>query len=100
MPDNDVLSVIEREPPDIREGLMELRRLILETAAETDGSGKVVETLKMGPAELPDGKTQIRYDNPHCERWFRVGRHCALCFLQHQSCVGMARSLPIPHLWR
>ena len=64
MPDNDVLSVIEREPPDIREGLMELRRLILETAAETDGSGKVVETLKWGQpsylTEKPKSGTTIR----------------------------------------
>ena len=64
MPDNDALSVIEREPPDIREGLMELRRLILETAAETDGIGKVVETLKWGQpsylTEKPKSGTTIR----------------------------------------
>ena len=64
MPDNDVLSIIEREPPDIRAGLLELRRLILETAAETDGIGKVVETLKWGQpsylTEKPKSGTTIR----------------------------------------
>ncbi|WP_420337647.1 DUF1801 domain-containing protein [Roseibium sp.] len=64
MPDNDALSVIEREPPDIRAGLLELRRLILETASETDGAGKVVETLKWGQpsylTEKPKSGTTIR----------------------------------------
>lgn len=64
MPDNDVLSIIEREPPDIRAGLLELRRLILETATETDGIGKVVETLKWGQpsylTEKPKSGTTIR----------------------------------------
>jgi hypothetical protein len=64
VPDNDVLSIIEREPPDIRAGLLELRRLILETATETDGIGKVVETLKWGQpsylTEKPKSGTTIR----------------------------------------
>lgn len=64
MPDKVALSVIEREPPDIRDGLLELRRLILETAAETDGIGKVVETLKWGQpsylTEKPKSGTTIR----------------------------------------
>ncbi|OJJ11985.1 hypothetical protein BKI51_09995 [Alphaproteobacteria bacterium AO1-B] len=64
MPDIDALSVIEREPPDIRDGLLELRRLILETAAETDGAGKIVETLKWGQpsylTEKPKSGTTIR----------------------------------------
>ncbi|MFN3130531.1 DUF1801 domain-containing protein [Roseibium sp.] len=61
---NATLSLIEQEPPEIRDGLLELRRLIFETAAETDGTGKVVETLKWGQpsylTEKPKSGTTIR----------------------------------------
>lgn len=64
MSDNDALSVIEREPPDIRNCLLELRRMILDTAVETDGAGKIVETLKWGQpsylTENPKSGTTIR----------------------------------------
>ncbi|XYK81047.1 MAG: DUF1801 domain-containing protein [Labrenzia sp.] len=64
MPEADALSLIEREPPQIRDGLLELRRLILETAVETDGAGKIVETLKWGQpsylTEKPKSGTTIR----------------------------------------
>ncbi|MBO9422496.1 DUF1801 domain-containing protein [Labrenzia sp. R4_2] len=64
MSGNATLSLIEQETPEIRDGLLELRRLILETAAETDGIGKVVETLKWGQpsylTEKPKSGTTIR----------------------------------------
>jgi len=64
VPGNATLSLIEQEPPEIREGLLKLRRLILETAAETDGTGEIVETLKWGQpsylTEKPKSGTTIR----------------------------------------
>ena len=50
-------------PPLMREGLLALRKLIFETAAETAGVGTLEETLKWGqPAYLPARKhgTTIR----------------------------------------
>lgn len=48
-----VRAVFESYPKPIRGKLVELRRLILETAAETDGVGTIEETLKWGePAYL------------------------------------------------
>jgi hypothetical protein len=50
--------------PESVTGLLELRRLILETAVETDGAGKIVETLKWGQpsylTEKPKSGTTIR----------------------------------------
>lgn len=40
-------------PPELRERLLELRRLVLETASVTGGAGEIEETLKWGePAYL------------------------------------------------
>lgn len=44
----DVASVFDAYPPDVREKLLGLRRLILETASDTEGVGPVQETLKWG----------------------------------------------------
>ncbi|WP_428525599.1 DUF1801 domain-containing protein [Roseibium sp.] len=64
MSGNATLSLIEQESPEVREGLLKLRRLILETAVETDGIGKIVETLKWGQpsylTENPKSGTTIR----------------------------------------
>ena len=47
MPD-DVQAVFDSYPADIRKCLMELRNLLLETAADTEGVGPLEETLKWG----------------------------------------------------
>jgi hypothetical protein len=48
-----VARVFEAYPPRIRRKLLALRRLIFETAASTEGVGKLEETLKWGgPAYL------------------------------------------------
>ena len=48
-----VAAVFERYPPKPRRKLLALRKLILETAAATDGVGPIEETLKWGePAYL------------------------------------------------
>jgi len=52
--DPAVAAAIARHPPAVRAALLELRALILETAAGLAEVGPVVETLKWGqPAYLP-----------------------------------------------
>lgn len=47
-PEGAVAAVFDSYPDDTRDGLMRLRALILDTAAKTDGVGRVEETLKWG----------------------------------------------------
>jgi hypothetical protein len=62
----DVAAVFKSYPKKIREKLMFLRKLILDTAAETKGVGEIEETLKWGePSYLtPESKSgsTIRID--------------------------------------
>jgi len=52
--DRKVRAVFDAYPPRLRAPLLKLRELILRVAAETEGVGKLVETLKWGePAYLP-----------------------------------------------
>ena len=49
-----VKAAFDAYPPKLRAPLLKLREIILETAAETPGVGKLTETLKWGePAYLP-----------------------------------------------
>lgn len=51
----DVAAVFAGYPPKLRRKLMELRRLIFETANQTAGVGELTETLKWGePAYLTE----------------------------------------------
>lgn len=55
-------SVYDNYPPPLRKKLMELRELIFETAAKTNGVGKIQEALKWGQpsyltAETKSGST-------------------------------------------
>lgn len=48
-------------PPSVRERLLELRRLVFDTAAATDGVGPLEETLKWNePAYLNPAGTTVR----------------------------------------
>ena len=52
--DPNVKAVFDSYPAKMRAALLTLRETILSTAAETDGVGKLTETLKWGePAYLP-----------------------------------------------
>lgn len=66
MGEKSALSVIEPYPEAVRAALLEIRNLILETAAETEGVGQVVETVKWGQlsylTERPKSGTTIRID--------------------------------------
>ena len=64
--DPDVEAVFSAYPETLREPLLALRRLIFSVAAETDGVGRLVETLKWHqPAYLtkaPKSGSTIRID--------------------------------------
>lgn len=66
-------------PTDVRPGLLELRELIFDVAARTDGVGRIQETLKWGqPAYLtPDTKSgsTIRLGLPK-DGGFAIYTHC------------------------
>jgi hypothetical protein len=52
--DPQVKSVFARYPDSLRRKLMDLRQVIIDTAAQTDGVGPIIETLKWNePAYLP-----------------------------------------------
>lgn len=62
----EVAAVFDRYPADVRAPLLALRALVFETAAETEGVGPLVETLKWGqPSYLTEQSrsgTTIRID--------------------------------------
>lgn len=64
--DPNVKAVFDSYPPGLRADLLRLREMIFDTASETDGVGRLVETLKWGqPAYLPAGRkigSTIRID--------------------------------------
>ena len=57
-PPDDVRHVLDTAPPDAREGLWALRRLILETAADLPDVGRVEEALKWGQASFLTPETK------------------------------------------
>lgn len=79
--DPGVRPAFDRVPAAARRRLLELRGLILATASDTDGVGRLVETLKWGePAYLPRRPrigTTIRI-NAHRRSWTQVAMcvHC------------------------
>lgn len=56
--DPEVAAVFDRYPADVRAPLLELRALVFETAAETEGVGPLVETLKWGQPSYLTEKTR------------------------------------------
>ena len=59
----EVEKVFNNYPEEMREKLMFLRRLVIETAEETDGVKSLEETLKWGePSYLTKGGSTIRMD--------------------------------------
>ncbi|GJQ61386.1 MAG: hypothetical protein SCALA702_04390 [Melioribacteraceae bacterium] len=60
---SEVEDVIKRYPENIQEKLYNLRRLIIESAKETDGINSLEETLKWGePSFLTKTGSTIRID--------------------------------------
>ena len=59
----EVLQKFESYPSHVREKLVVLRQLVIDTAAETEGVGPVEETLKWGePSYAVTGGSPIRMD--------------------------------------
>ena len=59
----DVARVIDSYPDAMREKMMCLRQLVLDTAAETEGVNGLEETLKWGePSYLTKGGSTVRID--------------------------------------
>jgi hypothetical protein len=66
LPQHSVTAVFDGWPPRLRNPLLRLRNIILNTASETEGVGRIEETLKWGQpsyitAETKSGTT-IRID--------------------------------------
>lgn len=80
--DPAVRSVFDAYPHDVRDQLLQLRSLILETAADTEGVGPLQETLKWGQPSYLTPKTKsgstIRIDQVKGE----VGRYALYCHCQ------------------
>ncbi len=80
--DSAVKAVFESYPPDVRESLLNLRSLILETAAERNEVGELQETLKWGqPSYLtvkPKSGSTIRIDQVKGQ----AGRYALYCHCQ------------------
>ncbi len=83
----DVAAVFERYPKSVRKRLMHLRRLILATASETGGVGKLEETLKWGEpsyvtTESKSGSTVRlgwKKSNPH---QYALHFHCSTTLVE------------------
>ena len=59
----DVEKVFNNYPEEMRENLLPLRKLVIETAEETDSVKSLEETLKWGePSYLTKGGSTIRMD--------------------------------------
>jgi len=54
----EVAAVFAAYPPEVRRRIENLRRLILETAAATEGVGALEETLKWGQASYVTSQTK------------------------------------------
>ena len=59
----DVARVFDGYPKPMREKVMRLRKLVLDTASETEGVRELEETLKWGePSYLASGGSTVRID--------------------------------------
>ena len=85
----NVAAAFARYPEPIREKLLRLRQLVLDTAVETEGVGAIDETLKWGePSYLTMGGSTIRMD------WKEKSlRQYALYFNCNSSLVGTFKEL-------
>ncbi len=77
---SDVRSTFKAYPPALREKLLALRELVFDTAARTDGVGRLTETLKWGqPSYLTEetgSGTTVRIDHLKAADGYAVYFHC------------------------
>lgn len=74
----DVAKKFEHYPRHMREKLMVLRKLIFDTALETEGVGEIEETIKWGePSYIVKGGSTIRIDwKPSSPAQYAMYFHC------------------------
>jgi hypothetical protein len=89
--DSAVASVFKAYPPVLRSKLMALRELVFDTAAQTEGVGRLTETLKWGqPSYLTEetgSGTTVRIDRLKAGDGYAVYFHC------QSGLVGQFREL-------
>lgn len=77
--DPEIADVFNAYPPDVQEGLLRLRALVFEVAAETPEIGRLQEVLRWGQPSYvtPDKKaaTTLRL-GPHKAARFALFAHC------------------------
>ena len=90
-PNGDVRSMFAAYPVAVRGKLMALRELIFDTAARTEGVGRLTETLKWGqPSYLTEetgAGTTVRIDRLKAVDGYAVYFHC------QSGLVGQFREL-------
>ena len=78
--DSAVATVFKAYPPALRARLMALRELVFDTAAATEGVGRLTETLKWGqPSYLTQetgSGTTVRIDRLKTGNGYAVYVHC------------------------
>ena len=85
----DIAAIFKAYPPSLRAKLLHLRKLILTTAAKTEGVGAVEEALRWGqPAYLTKSGSTIRIDALKGD----PGRY-AIYFICHTGLITHFREL-------
>ncbi|WP_395714634.1 DUF1801 domain-containing protein [Reyranella sp.] len=78
--DARVAAIFETYPPAVRKRLATLRALVLETARQTDGVGRLTETVKWGqPSYLTEESgsgTTVRIDRLKAGDGYAIYFHC------------------------
>ncbi len=78
--DPAVAAVFKAYPAELRRRLMELRALVFEVAAGTDGVGRLTETLKWGQPSYLTGETRsgttVRIDRLKKAGGYALYVHC------------------------
>lgn len=78
--DPRVAAIFEAYPPAVRKRLAALRTLVLETAEQTDGVGRLTETVKWGqPSYLTEetgSGTTVRIDRLKADDGYAIFFHC------------------------
>lgn len=85
----EIAAVFKSFPDDMRKRLLALRALILETAENTEGVGKIQETLKWGvPSYLTSESksgTTIRLAPTRSDRRYGLYVHCQTSLIKEFS---------------
>jgi hypothetical protein len=88
--DARVAAIFDAYPPAVRKRLTAIRKLVFDTAATTDGVGKLEETLKWGQPSYLTSATKsgstIRIDGIRGD-----DAHCAVYFICHTNLVERFR---------